>query len=86
MTAKRVKKNYTVDYQIVDDTVLTGIQSKIDRAFDILFDALLENETREAQWIFYVGEICISPVDIYRQQGVYCEYGISNKKRSCEIL
>jgi hypothetical protein len=75
MTAKKIKKEYTIDYQVVEGAVLDNVQTKIDKAFDILFDFILESE-KEVE----------KSIDTCRQQGVYCNYGISNKKRGCEIL
>lgn len=68
MESKKKQKNYVITYQMAEELPVDS-QSKIDRAFDILFDSILNND-----------------IDNNRQQGVYCEYGISNKKRGCEIL
>ena len=75
MTTKRIKKNYSVTYQVVENIPVDSMQANIDNAFDILFDAILERENSDKE-----------SVDTSRQEGVYCEYGISNKKRGCEIL
>jgi hypothetical protein len=68
MTVRRLQKNYQVTYQVADGT-LADNQLKIDNAFDILFDSMINNQ-----------------IDNNRQERVYCNHGISNKKRGCEIL
>ncbi len=75
MTRKRIKKNYSVIYQVVENIPVDSMQANIDNAFDILFGVILEKENNDKKQI-----------DTCRQQGVYCEYGISNKERGCEIL
>jgi hypothetical protein len=86
MASKKIKKGYIIDYQIPDNANLEIVGSKIDKIFDILFSNTLEKEIKRTYWVFYIGGVCIDSIDINRQQGVYCGYGISNKERGCKIL
>lgn len=43
MTVRKPQKNYQVTYQVAEGTPVDN-QSKIDNAFDILFDLILNNQ------------------------------------------
>jgi hypothetical protein len=43
MESKRKQKNYAVTYKLAEG-LPADIQSKIDKAFDILFDSILNNQ------------------------------------------